>query len=190
VFLSLAFIVSSVPVEIYDDRYLVGLIYAAAALLPLAATHSYWRQAAVVAGTSVFAFTGLLGLMQGHATENTAHWPAGHLDGQVMAIARREHLSIGYAGYWDAAAITWGTHMAVKVFPLATCGSQYCLFYEHYISSWYTPRPGVRTFLLADSAAALATPYFPQLGKPSAVYSIGQLTMYVFPYDIASRIGK
>lgn len=190
IFLSLAFVVSSVPVEIYDDRYLVGLIYAAAALLPLAATHSYRRQAAVVAGTSVFAFTGLLGLLEGRATENTAHWPAGHLDGQVMAIARREHLSIGYAGYWDAATITWGTHLAVKVFPLATCGNQYCLFYEHYISSWYTPRPGIRTFLLADSAVALSTPYLPQLGKPSAVYSIGQLTMYVFPYDIASRIGK
>jgi hypothetical protein len=190
VFLSLAFVVSSVPVEIYDDRYLVGLIYAAAALLPLAAAHSYRRQAAVVAGTSLFAFTGMLGLLQGHATENTAHWPAGHLDGQVMAIAHREHLSVGYAGYWDAATITWGTHMAVNVFPLATCGTQYCLPYEHYISSWYTPRPGTRTFLLADSAAALATPYFPQLGKPSAVYAIGQLTMYVFPYDIASRVQK
>jgi hypothetical protein len=190
VFLSLAFLVSSVPGEIYADRYLVGLIYAAAALLPLAATHSVRRQAVVVAGTCVFAFTGLLGLLEGHATENTAHWPAGNLDGQVMAIARRQHLTIGYAGYWDAATITWGTHLAVKVFPLQTCGNQYCLFYEHYISSWYTPRPGVRTFLLADSMAALATPYLPQLGKPSAVYSIGQLTMYVFPYDIASRLGR
>jgi hypothetical protein len=190
VFLSLAFVVSSVPVEIYDDRYLVGLIYAAAALLPLWATHSVRRQAAVVAGTSVFAFTGILGLLEGHATENTAHWPAGHLDGQVMAIARREHLQIGYAGYWDAATITWGTHLAVKIFPLATCGNQYCLFYEHYISSWYTPRPGIRTFLLSDSAVALATPYLSALGKPSAVYSIGQLTMYVFPYDIAGRVRK
>ncbi len=190
VFLSLAFLVSSVPVEIYDDRYLVGLIYAAAALLPLGATHSAMRQAAVVAGTSVFAFTGIVGLLEGHATENTAHWPAGHLDGEVMAIARREHLKIGYAGYWDAAAITWGTHLAVHVFPLATCGNQYCPFYEHYISSWYTPRPGVRTFLLSDSTVALGTPYLPQLGKPSAVYAIGQLTMYVFPYDIASRIER
>jgi hypothetical protein len=36
----------------------------------------------------------------------------------------------------------------------------------------------------------LSTPYIPQLGKPSAVYSIGQLTMYVFPYDIASRMKR
>jgi hypothetical protein len=190
VFLSLAFVISSVPAEIYDDRYLVGLIYAAAALLPLAAAQSSRRQAAVVAGTCVFAFTGLVGLLEGHATENTVHWPAGHLDGQVMAIARREHLDIGYAGYWDAATITWGTHLTVKVFPIQPCGNQYCPFYEHYISSWYTPRPGIRSFLLADSVVALSTPYMPQLGKPSAVYSIGQLTMYIFPYDIASHIGK
>jgi hypothetical protein len=192
VFLSLAFIVSSVPVEIYDDRYLVGLIYAAAALLPLSATHSVRRQAAVVAGASVFAFTGIVGLLEGHASENPAHWPEGYLDGRVAAIARREHLKIGYAGYWDAAAITWGTHMAVNVFPIQPCSSSklYCPFYEHYISSWYTPRPDIRTFLISDPIVALYTSYIPQLGKPSAVYSIGQLTMYVFPYDIASRMGK
>jgi hypothetical protein len=191
VFLSLAFLVSSIPVEIYDDRYLVGLVYAAAALLPLCAGSSAVRRVAIVAGTSVFAFTGFVGLVEGHATENTAHWPGGYLDGQVAKVARREHLSIGYAGYWDAATITWGTHLAVTVFPLQACGvAQYCAFYEHNISSWYTPRPGIRTFLLADSLAALATPYVPSLGTPVAVHQIGQLTMYVFPYDIASRFGR
>jgi hypothetical protein len=190
VFLSLAFIVSSIPVEIYDDRYLVGLVYAAAALLPLCAGSSAVRRAAIVAGTSVFAFAGFVGLVEGHATENTANWPGGYLDGQVAKVAHREHLSIGYAGYWDAATITWGTHLAVKVFPLQACGAQYCPFYEHNISSWYTPRPGIRTFLLSDSLAALATLYVPSLGTPIAVHQIGQLTMYVFPYDIAGRFGK
>jgi hypothetical protein len=189
VFLSLAFMVSSIPVELDDDRYLVGLVYAAAALLPLSANGSAMRQAAIVAGTSVFAFSGVVGLVEGHAIENPVQWPAGYLDGQVAKIAHREHLTIGYAGYWDAATITWGTDYAVDVFPLQPCGAQYCAFYEHDISSWYTARPGIRTFLLADSVAPLATGYIPSLGKPVAIHQIGQLTMYVFPYDIASRLG-
>lgn len=190
--LSLAFLVSSVSVEIYDDRYLVGLVYAAAALLPLSITRNAAHKTVVVVGTCMFAFTGIVGIVEGHASENQAHWPEGYLDGRVAAIARKEHLKIGYAGYWDAAAITWGTHMAVNVFPIQPCASSklYCPFYEHYISSWYTPRPDTRTFLISDPIVALYTPYIPQLGKPSAVYSIGQLTMYVFPYDIASRMER
>jgi hypothetical protein len=58
----------------------------------------------------------------------------------------------------------------------------------HYISSWYTPRSGIRSFLLTDPALALVSAPTPDLGTPSAVYHVGGITMYVYPYDVATKI--
>jgi hypothetical protein len=137
-------------VDIESDRYLVGLIYAAAALVPLLGAPGTLRRLAISAGASVFAFTGLLSLLQGTVTANTGNFPSAGASAQVARIARREHLTVGYAGYWDAAPITWATHLAVKVYPVQQCGAQLCQFNIHYISSWYVPRPGLRTFLIDD----------------------------------------
>ncbi len=186
--LSIGFIVSSTPVDINSDRYLVGLIYAAAALVPLLAGASTLRRAAISIGVSVFAFTGLVTLVQGTVTGNPGHFPSDSVSARVAQIARREHLTVGYAGYWDAAPITWATHLAVKIYPVYACGAGLCPFYYHNISSWYTPQPGLRTFLISDPTQPIAAPPVPALGKPSAVYQIDELTMYVYPYDITSRL--
>jgi hypothetical protein len=186
--LSLGFIVSATPVGINSDRYLVGVIYAGAALVPLLAGHSALRRTAITAGAAMFAFTGLVTLVEGQATASNG-LPSDRVSGEVARIARREHLAFGYAGYWDAAPITWGTHFRVKVFPVQACGNQQlCIAPIHYISSWYTPRPGLRTFLISDPTQAIAAPPVPGLGKPSAEFHIEQVTMYVYPYDIASRL--
>jgi hypothetical protein len=190
VLLSVGFIVSSTPVDINSDRYLVGVIYAAGALLPLLATGSAMRRVAVTTGAGVFALTGLIALAQGQVTANTGNFPTDSVSGQVADVARREHLSIGYAGYWDAAPITWASRFRVKVYPVQVCpgDAQLCKFGIHYISSWYTPRPHERTFLISDPTQPIAAPAVPSLGPPSAVYHIAELTMYVYPYDIASRL--
>jgi hypothetical protein len=188
ILLSAGFVVSSTPVDIESDRYLVGLIYAAAALVPLLGATGTLRRGAISAGATVFAFTGLLSLVQGTATDNVGHFPSAGASAQVARIARREHLTVGYAGYWDAAPITWATHFAVKVYPVQKCGGQLCQFYIHYISSWYDSRPGLRTFLIDDPTQPVAAAPVAALGKPSAVYQIDELTMYVYPYDIASRL--
>jgi hypothetical protein len=186
--LSIGFIVSSTPVDINSDRYLVGLVYTGAALVPLAAGRSALRRAAISIATSVFAFTGLLTLAQGGVAGNPGKFPSDSVSAQVARIARREHLTVGYAGYWDAASITWATHLAVKVYPVYACGTQLCPFYIHYISSWYTPRSGMRTFLISDPTQPVAAPPVSALGTPSAIYRIDELTMYVYPYDIAGRL--
>jgi hypothetical protein len=188
ILLSAGFIASSTPVDIESDRYLVGLIYAAAALVPLLGASGTLRRLAISAGATVFAFTGLLSLLQGTVTANTGDFPSASASVQVARIARREHLTVGYAGYWDAAPITWATHFAVKVYPVQQCGARLCKFDIHYISSWYTRRPGLRTFLIEDPTQPVAATPIAALGKPSAVYRIDELTMYVYPYDIASRL--
>ena len=75
------------------------------------------------------------------------------------------------------------------MYPVSVCdqGAHLCPFDLHVISSWYTPRPSTRSFLLTDPRLPLVPAPTPGLGRPSAVYRVGRLTMYVYPYDIASR---
>ena len=186
--LSAAFIFSGVT-EKGSNRYLLGAIYAVAALLPLLGRRGPIARAALVGAVTVYAFSGWLALAQRRIKPPSS--PSYMLASAVQRLAIQEHLSVGYAGYWDAAPITWATHMHVKVFPVDDCeGNQHlCAFELHLITSWYTPRRGVKTFLLSDPAyPAVPSAPTPDLGPPVAVHQIGAVTMYVFPYDIASRL--
>jgi len=189
VVLSVAFIFSATPEGLSSDRYLVGAIYAVAALVPLFARRSIALRIAVSAAVTVYAFAGWLALAQKRIAEPVS--PTHQIANEIARIARKEGLTIGYGGYWDAAPITWATHLGVKVFPVDDCdGNQHlCAFELHQITSWYKPRPGTRTFLLSDST--YPTPPSaptPDLGAPIAVHQVGPVTMYVYPYDIASRV--
>ncbi len=200
ILLSVAFVFSAAPVDIHADRYLVGLLYAAAAVVPAAAAlepvggAGRGRAAAVVlAGTCVFALGAIVSIARGVSTEGTEfHTPVstGAAD-QIARIAAREHLTVGYAGYWDAAPVTWATGFRVQVYPVAVCrqNAHLCRFDLHYISSWYSPRSGAGSFLLTDNRSSESvTAPTPDLGRPIAVYRIGPIKMYTYPYDIAARI--
>jgi hypothetical protein len=185
-----AFLVSSLPVDIHADRYLVGLVYAAAAMVPLLATGRRLTEAAALLGTCVFALGGITSMAQGVLTRNTEGFPSANLASRVAAVAATHHLEYGYADYWDASPITWATHLQVRVFPVSVCdqNAHLCRFDLHFISSWYRPRPGIHSFLLIDPAQPLVRAPTPDLGHPTAVYHVGRLTMYVYPYDLATRI--
>ena len=139
--------------------------------------------------TCAIALAGVVSLAQGTAARDTEGFPPTELAKRVAAIAAANHVSTGYAGYWDAAPITWAAHFRVRVYPVSVCdrGAHLCPFDLHTISSWYTPRPGVRSFLLTDPRLRLVTAPTPRLGRPAAVYHVGRLVMYVYGYDIASR---
>jgi hypothetical protein len=185
---SAAFVFSSSPEGLESGRYLVGVLYAVAALVPLLVDHRPRLRGAVVAGALVYCLGGTIAMARGTATDNPSHFPDANIAGQVAALAARDHLSHGYAGYWDAATITWAAHLRVHVYPVFTCPPGLCEFDLHTIASWYRPHAGQRTFLLTDSIQPfLGTPPA-TLGQPIARYPIGQVTMYVYPYDIASRI--
>jgi hypothetical protein len=53
---------------------------------------------------------------------------------------------------------------------------------------WYIPRHR-RTFLLVDPNELYVTSLPPGLGAPLAVYPLGSIDMYIYSYDIASRLG-
>ncbi len=190
ILLSAAFLFSAIPVDIHADRYLVGLIFAAASVIPVLAAGRPKAEAAVVLGTCVFALGAITSMVQGAYTRNTGRFPPTALANQVAAVAAAHHLNYGYASYWDASAITWATKLRLRVFPVSVCNqnAQLCRFDLHTISSWYTARRGIRSFLLADSAQPLVRGPTPDLGTVTAVYHVGRITMYVYPYDLASKI--
>lgn len=190
VLLSVAFVLSATPVDIHADRYLVGLIYAAAAVIPVIASGRLRSEAAALAGTCIFALGGVISMAQGTVARNTQGFPSGSTASQIGRIAGREHLKFGYAGYWDAAPITWATRFRVQVYPVSICdqGKNLCRFDLHFISSWYTPRQGIGSFLLTDPQLPNVSAPTPDLGPPTAVYHIGRFTMYVYPYDLATKI--
>jgi hypothetical protein len=188
--LTLAFLLSATPVDIHADRYLVGLIYAAAAVIPAIATGRRRTEAAVLAGVCIFALAGVISMAKDSVTRNTGGFPSTGMARQIAQIAAAHHLKFGYSGYWDAAPITWASHFRIQVYPVSICdrGAHLCRFDLHFISSWYTPRPGAGSFLLTDPSLRLVPAPTPGLGRPTAVYHVGRIAMYVYPYDLATRI--
>ena len=188
--LSGAFLLSAIPVDIHADRYLVGVIYATAAVVPAFASRLALTQALAVAGTCLFALGGIVPLAQGVEQRNAERFPSAAVAARVAAIVAREGITVGYSGYWDAAPITWATGFHVRVYPVSICdrGEHLCPFDLHVISSWYAPRRGVKSFLLTDPSLGLVPRPTPDLGPPTQAINVGQVTIYVYPYDVASRV--
>jgi hypothetical protein len=89
--------------------------------------------------------------------------------------------------------MTWELHDALPVYPVIGCGNQQlCQFPYHKISSWFTPRAGVRSLLVVDPSLAVANTVGGPgagLGKPLSVATVDGLQLYVYGYDIASKLG-
>ncbi|HEY7891081.1 MAG TPA: hypothetical protein VIC05_02620 [Solirubrobacteraceae bacterium] len=184
--LSASFVFSSNPIDINSSRYLVGVIYAVAALIPLLASGGAAVRAAVTLGATVFALSGLISLAKNEElATGTASYSLYH---QVERYLDSKHLSLGYANYWDGAPIMWDTKMRIRAYPVQDCAPNLCWSYLHMITSWYTPRPRQPTFLISDATQPVSSAPTPSLGNPTAVQQIGPLTVYVYPYDIAGRM--
>lgn len=121
--------------------------------------------------------------------DNPSRFAEGYAAGQLAQLVEREGLDHGYSGYWTAANVTFASRFAAKTYPVQPCGAGVCAFRLHRLDAWYVPREGVRTFYAVDELAPE-----PRVGPPPAEWDpvknvqLGQLLVYVFNYDIASRI--
>ena len=181
ILLTLAFLFSAAPVDIGADRYLVGLLYAAAAVVPAAAAGHRRTEAAVLAGTCVFALGGIVSLANGATSRGRAFHPP-----PVTAAKRSRSRGspapsprVGYAGYWESAPITWATDFRVDVFPVSVCngGANLCRFDLHFISSWYGPSAHreASCWSMTGTSESMTAPT-PDLGRPIAVYRSARST--------------
>jgi hypothetical protein len=189
---SAAFVLSSVPVDANSPRYVLAGYVAVGALLPLLAMRSRRWKATVTAGVCLFALIASYQMIR-NPFQPQLRFPTPPQARALARYARSENVTYGYTGYWDAADFTWMSEFKVKVYPVARCNAQTLAIcpYDIGISSWYTPRQGTNAMLAIDRGITLqsVTAADPGDGSPIASADIGDLTVYVYPYDIASRFG-
>jgi hypothetical protein len=183
---SVAFVLSSAPVDTLSSRYVLAGYVAIAALLPLLVRSGARARIAVSAAVCLFAASAAYQLIRNPLVPNFSG-PA--QAAQLTRFAAAHDVRYGYSGYWDAADLTWLTKFKLQVFPVqANCGSlKLCATPAAGISTWYAPRAGVRSMLIADPNQPGLPSIDPALGKPIATTRIGSLTVAVFPFDLASK---
>jgi hypothetical protein len=171
------------------ESYYATTIFSVAAIVPLLLSRGSLARWLIPAGASVFFVASLAGLSDNYLNigEGLSRYEA-----TITRIASANHVTVGYGGYWKGSSLTWNTHGRVTVRPLMACanpqGADICQFYLASVPSWYVPQPR-HTFLLVDSEEAWINTLPSGLGRPLASYSFGTIRMYIYPYDIASRLG-
>jgi hypothetical protein len=115
-------------------------------------------------------------------------------DAEIAALERfveNHDLDHGYAGYWDAAPITYLSDFDALTYPVGRCGPagrDFCQFSLHTIDAWYRPVPGARTFFVYDTRDIPVNPGAPpaRWGRPLAQAADGHLRLFAYDYDLAS----
>ena len=91
--------------------------------------------------------------------------------------------------------MTWHTDFKLPIYPIDTCvaGNTYlCAHFVQMNTNWYRPRTGTSSLLItAPNGGYFTGGPGPSLGQwTKAVPLPGGMTVYVYPYDIASRLHR
>jgi hypothetical protein len=175
----------SVLVDSEHEAYYATAILSVAAVVPLLLRSRSPVRWLIPIGVSIYFIGSIVGL----TNYDPPVVPLNHYEAQVVKLARANHATAGYAGYWDASSLTWMSHERVTSRPVFPCqnpgGANICIFPQETVASWYVPQQR-HTFLLVEAKELLP----PEgLGPPLKTYEFGPEVMYIYPYDIASRIG-
>ena len=181
---SLAYVLTTVAVE-PSDRYLVIAIPAVAAVVPLHINRARVRSL-IGAGAMVLALTNLVALADDLERTVIRQGPAVAVLGRIESVVRVERLGVGYAGYWDAAALTWSSGGRLPVYPITDVSGRTAPMFLARVSSWYQPRKRTPSYIiLAPADADLADRLPPGLPRPRREIHLGAITLAVYPNDVA-----
>ncbi len=169
------------------ESFFVTVTFSVAAVIPLFLDSRFRVRWLILVGTSIFLIGSLVGLASTYVGNTAVLAPYG---GNIVKLALANHATAGYAGYWDSSSLTWSSHERVTVRPVFTCPNSgevnLCIFPQETVPSWYAADKPRRTFLLVRREELA----FPEgLGRPLAAYTFGPVVMFIYPYDIASRLG-
>jgi hypothetical protein len=187
----LVFMVGSPNPSTTDGRYLLGPYVAIAAILPLMLERGLGWKLIVTAAASVFAFSAIYQFNSGVLTEMPAGYQTAGTARAVAAFAKREHVAVGYGDYWNSIDLMWESDFKVDVYPIQRCntdGRLLCTFSEISISSWDKPHGDVRSMLVVDPKGHQVRKAAAEFGPPIASTRAGSLILYVYPYDIATKL--
>jgi hypothetical protein len=193
----------STRTEYVHESYYATLIFSVAAVVAVVMCSRSTARWIVSAGASVFFAASIVGLTS-HYMETfvlpiarsymTTDYvpPIARYQSQITAFAEANHAELGFAGYKDAPTLTWSSSERILVRPVEACettrGAGMCPFFLAMVPSWYSPSKQ-RTFVLVDSGESFLAALPQGLGKPLATATFGPVQMYVYSYDIASRMG-
>jgi hypothetical protein len=172
------------------EAFFLTVVFSTAAVIPLFVRSPSPARWLVPIGASIFFAASLVGLAdyQVWSVVSLAHY-----EPEVLEFARAYGASEGYAGYWDASSLTWSSDERVEARPVFVClhprGADLCVFSQETVPSWYAPKPH-RSFLLVEASEFYVNFLPAGLGPPLADYAFGPMQMYVYPYDIAARLGS
>jgi hypothetical protein len=192
----------SIRIEYVHEAYYATLVFSIAAVVALLMGSRAPARWLISLCASIFFLASIVGLTN-HYMESyvlpiargpgSSGWVprTAYYTSDITSFAKANHVVVGYAGYGNAPSLTWITQGQVTVRPVQICqspsGLDICPFFLERVPSWYRPEQR-RTFLLVDTAEAYL-PELPEgLGEPLAAKRFGPLRMYVYPYDIASRM--
>jgi hypothetical protein len=193
---------TTAPADVQSDRYLVTVAYAIVILAAVCCASTAWARNAATVAVCVLAIGGIVGVFHHGLYVATGEssaaptWPE-PADGAALADwAQAEHLTYGYASYWDAYPLSWWAHSRVGVFPVQACSNTLCSA-GNQLDSWYQNQPHTRSFLVVDNHLLQTQPAYSlgvsgppvAFGHPSSVAHVRDMTIYVYPYDVASRFG-
>jgi hypothetical protein len=186
----LVFLIGSPNPATTDGRYLLGPYVAIAALLPLMLERGLGWKLIVTAGITLFTVSALAQFNTGVKEMAKGYETAGIARG-VAAFARQEHVAVGYAYYWNSIDLTWESNFKVAVYPIQRCKHVHralCVFNEISMSNWDTPHGDVRSMLVVNPKARQVRRREAAFGQPIARKRVGNLVLFVYPYDIALRL--
>jgi hypothetical protein len=173
-----------------DGRYLLGPYVAIAALLPLMLERGLGWKMIVTAGVTLFATSALVQFNSGVKEMSKGYETAG-IAHRVAAFAQQQHVAVGYGYYWNSIDLMWESDFKVNVYPIQRCKTDprsLCTFREISMSNWDTPHGNVRSMLVVNPKARQVRRVEKAFGAPIAEARVGNLFLYVYPYDIASKL--
>lgn len=187
--ISAAYVLTSVVVE-PSDRYLIIAIPAIAAVVPMHVT-GRWRGRLVCAGATVFALTSVVALSLDVERGSFNQGTAVRVLGPIEAVVGSEHLGVGYAGYWNAASLTWSSDGHLRVYPITDVAGPAAPMFLARAAAWYVPRPATSSYVvLAPGDGDLADRLPPGLARPQREIRLGAITLATYPDDVARYLAR
>jgi hypothetical protein len=173
--------------EVLHESYYGSVIFAVAALVPLLLSKRYLLRLLVPGAVAIFFAGSLVGLVNNYMNE----WAMPDIS-YVAQIAKAYHVRTGYSGYAQASSLTWNSDGSTIIRPVMVCsnpnGADACPFLLARVPAWYVPHRQ-RSFLLVNTNEGWLSGVPEGLGQPLVGYSFGPYRMFVYPYDIATRLG-
>jgi hypothetical protein len=173
-------------VRVPSDQYLFLAVVAVAATVPLCVATPRARRL-LLAGAAVYLCASVVALGYGDKPLMVRPQMLAGPAQRIAALVARDHLGVGYAGYWDAAPLDWASGLRLALHPITDYpGGRLAPADLAHLTGWYRPQRG-SSFLVLEPGDDLLADHLPaHLPRPSRIYHVGAATIAAYRFDIAA----